>query len=310
MLAAYIYLAATLPLKWGGAIMTGWQGAGKKLGKMGKKAGIFGYDTALDNPLSNKLAGGRLKGLTSAGLKKNWGDRKGRIKGRREEEAQSLGASLAETGGIGRFATGANMSQARNMRAIAVGNKRKSLEGTSRADLEAMSRREGGGLEAEAALMELASAGAISPTDKAQMANLNKYIGSNGTLQSSVFKENLNAALASDAIGSDGKTIREGAFGAAGAKKVKDLKPGMIDAMTEHGTSEQIGGVVKKWTAANIADREVDRAQLEKIRGMIQAHPEAFAGRGDLINAVNDGLNTGTQTSPPSGNDNTGGGGI
>ena len=270
MLAASIYLAATLPLKWGGSIMTGWQGAGKKLGKMGKKAGIFGYNTGIEKAGKPQW--------TTTGLKKAWSERQGGIKSRRDIAGSTMRAGISEKGGVGRFIAGVTPQQQVGLHAAAVNERRKSLgmENMTRGDLQNIARKSGGGLDTEAALTELASQGALGAEEQ---TNLDRYIKGNGSLQASVYKDNLDAALRSKHV-----DIRDNASRALARKRYKDMTPSMVEELARHGDKEQVQRAIGGWTPESVSDKEVSKNLLQATGNLIHGDEEkSIPARGDLV---------------------------
>ncbi len=118
--AATLYMAATLPMQWGGSLMKSWAGIGKKFGLAPlQKAGGFVGGAAWDR------TGGKLWRETAGGILKN-------RKALRHQREDLLGAErkgrVAEGGALGRFVTGASKQQSRALNEAIIANTAKEYE--------------------------------------------------------------------------------------------------------------------------------------------------------------------------------------
>ncbi len=262
MMAAAIYLAATMPLKWGGGIMTGWQGLGKKLAGMGKKAGALGYNTAMD---SNKAT----RGLTTTGIKSFFKGRKADIEGRRAAAGTVMRAGAADKlGGTGRFMAGTKGYQQTALHSAAVDERSKVLD-TNNMSLEGLNGlvENGSGLDQEAAVLELVNRGLLHADHQKVFS---KLATKNSAIRNSAFKNQLDLA-----INSDDADLRQGGLRAAKNKATHDLSArslkGINDALSGNLTpqdQELAAKAVNNWTTGGANNQKLNAMQIREMKNI------------------------------------------
>lgn len=272
VIAASIYLAATLPLKWGGQAMTGWQKLGKGMANMGKKGGAWGYNTAMD---TNKYT----RGLTTTGIKSFFKGRKADIEGRRAAAGTVLRAGAADRlRGAGRFAAGTKGYQQTALHSAAVSERAKVL-GTENMSLDDLKSNvfKSSGYDQEAYVQELVNRG-LMPDHLDSKANGGKgdFKGQkifdecakrNGAIANSAFKNQLGLA-----INSTNTATQIGGLTAAKNKATHDLTKGSYEGIAraldsnDSKVRQAAMDVTKNWTRQNAENLKLNAGQISAMK--------------------------------------------
>ncbi len=286
---ASMYMAAKLPMEWGGKIMQGWGKIGKNLwGKTGGAAGNIlwknsggrlqnmgktFFDTRNANKLSrDKAIVGRLQaGLANSGI------------------PGSKWAASGVTGGLAEVA-----AKNQHIAAVRSAGEKLGVKDAGVANLEEnVTNQSLGKYEREASLQELLDRGLADGGKAEVVAAFDEFGSGNTALINSAAKNNRDMLLRSSLTDSAGNAVRGAALSKLSGMELKEMGGGEIEALIDIAAEGDTGAqaILKNFNTAQATRvREQSGGKLvKKINEKIQKNPSAGTLFGqDFLESLND----------------------